>query len=131
VLKRKRPQPSLNSFDRLFWTTLDRLGPRWTDPRHFKSEAVIVHGEIVVDHQDCTEQVRPGFFPRLRLSRTLLRHLHRQRDEESCTLAGSAFKPDVAAHHLVVTRTAYGMPLALGKTQVKVDGRLPSSQPTN
>ena len=31
VLKRKRPRPPLNSFDRLFWTTLRRLCPRWTD----------------------------------------------------------------------------------------------------
>jgi len=31
VLKRKRPRPLLNSFDRLFWTTLRRLCPRWTD----------------------------------------------------------------------------------------------------
>ena len=31
VLKRKRPRPPLNSFDRLFWTTLRRLWPRWAD----------------------------------------------------------------------------------------------------
>ena len=31
VLKRKRPRPPLHSFDRLFWTTLRRLCPRWTD----------------------------------------------------------------------------------------------------
>ena len=31
ILKRKRPRPRLNSFDRLFWTTLRRLWPRWTD----------------------------------------------------------------------------------------------------
>ena len=31
VLKRKRPQPPLNSFDRLFWTTLHRIWSRWTD----------------------------------------------------------------------------------------------------
>ena len=31
VLKRNRPRPLLNSFDRLFWTTLRRLCPRWTD----------------------------------------------------------------------------------------------------
>jgi hypothetical protein len=29
VLKRKRPRPPLNSCDRLFWTTLRRLWPRW------------------------------------------------------------------------------------------------------
>ncbi len=31
VLKRKRPRPALNSRDRLFWTTLRRLWPRWAD----------------------------------------------------------------------------------------------------
>ena len=31
VLKRRRRRPPLNSFDRLFWTTLRRLWPRWTD----------------------------------------------------------------------------------------------------
>ena len=31
VLKRKRPRPSLNCLDRLFWTTLRSLWPRWTD----------------------------------------------------------------------------------------------------
>ena len=31
VLKRNRPRPLLNSFDRLFWGTLRRLCPRWTD----------------------------------------------------------------------------------------------------
>ena len=31
VLKRKRPRPSLNTGDRLFWTTLRRLWPRWSD----------------------------------------------------------------------------------------------------
>src|ERR1035437_9737512 len=31
VLKRKRPRPKLNSFDRLFWTTLHRVWPRWAD----------------------------------------------------------------------------------------------------
>jgi hypothetical protein len=29
VLKRKRPRPKLNTFDRLFWTTLIRVWPRW------------------------------------------------------------------------------------------------------
>src|SRR6186997_1068997 len=42
VLKRKRPRPLLNSFDRLFWTTLRRLCPRWTDA------LVIVKPETVV-----------------------------------------------------------------------------------
>jgi hypothetical protein len=31
VLKRKRPRPPLNACDRLFWTTLRRLWPRWSD----------------------------------------------------------------------------------------------------
>jgi hypothetical protein len=31
VLKRKRPRPTLNSVDRLFWTTLRRFWSRWTD----------------------------------------------------------------------------------------------------
>jgi hypothetical protein len=31
VLKRKRPRPTLNSLDRLFWTTLRRFWSRWTD----------------------------------------------------------------------------------------------------
>jgi len=31
VLKRKRPWPPLNSFDRLFWTALRRIWSRWTD----------------------------------------------------------------------------------------------------
>jgi putative transposase len=31
VLKRKRPRPPWNSCDRLFWTTLRRLWPRWAD----------------------------------------------------------------------------------------------------
>ena len=31
VLKRKRPRPPLNSFDRLFWIMLRRLWPRWAD----------------------------------------------------------------------------------------------------
>ena len=31
VLKRKRPQPPLNSFDRLFWTTLRRVWSRWAE----------------------------------------------------------------------------------------------------
>ena len=30
VLKRKRPRPTLNSLDRLFWTTLCRFWSRWT-----------------------------------------------------------------------------------------------------
>lgn len=31
VLKRKRPRPSLNRFDRFFWTTLRHVWPRWSD----------------------------------------------------------------------------------------------------
>ena len=31
VLKRKRPRPKLNSWDRLFWTTLRRCWSRWPD----------------------------------------------------------------------------------------------------
>ncbi|MEX2263405.1 MAG: hypothetical protein WD696_15720 [Bryobacteraceae bacterium] len=31
VLKRKRPRPSLDSCDRLFWTTLRRFWSRWAD----------------------------------------------------------------------------------------------------
>ncbi len=42
VLKRKRPRPKLNSFDRLFWTTLRRMWARWADV------LVIVKSETVV-----------------------------------------------------------------------------------
>jgi hypothetical protein len=42
VLKRKRPRPSLNRFDRLFWTTLRHIWPRWSDV------LVIVKPETVV-----------------------------------------------------------------------------------
>src|SRR6478736_3582 len=42
VLKRKRPQPPLNSVDRLFWATLRRIWTRWTDV------LVIVKPETVV-----------------------------------------------------------------------------------
>jgi hypothetical protein len=31
VLKRKRPRPKLNSWDRLFWTSLRQCWSRWTD----------------------------------------------------------------------------------------------------
>jgi putative transposase len=31
VLKRKRPRPPLNSFDRLFWITLHRIWSRWSE----------------------------------------------------------------------------------------------------
>lgn len=31
VLKRKRPRPKLNSWDRLFWTALRQCWCRWTD----------------------------------------------------------------------------------------------------
>jgi putative transposase len=42
VLKRKRPRPCLNRLDRLFWTTLRRLWPRWAEV------LVIVKPETVV-----------------------------------------------------------------------------------
>jgi hypothetical protein len=31
VLKRKRPRPKLNGWDRFFWTSLRQLWPRWAD----------------------------------------------------------------------------------------------------
>jgi putative transposase len=31
VLKRQRPRPIVNSLDRVFWTTLRRYWPRWSD----------------------------------------------------------------------------------------------------
>lgn len=30
-LRRKRPRPKLNAFDRLYWTTLRRMWPRWAN----------------------------------------------------------------------------------------------------
>jgi putative transposase len=42
VLKRKRPRPTLNSLDRLFWTTLRSAWPRWKDV------LVIVKPETVI-----------------------------------------------------------------------------------
>ena len=42
VLQRKRPRPILNSWDRLFWTTLRRFWSRWTDV------LVIVKPETVI-----------------------------------------------------------------------------------
>ena len=42
VLNRKRPRPSLNHLDRLFWTTLRCIWPRWSDV------LVIVKPETVV-----------------------------------------------------------------------------------
>ena len=42
VLKRKRPRPSLNHFDRFFWTTLRQIWPRWSDV------LVIVKPETVI-----------------------------------------------------------------------------------
>jgi hypothetical protein len=42
VLKRKRPRPTLNSLDRLFWTTLRNFWTRWSDV------LVIVKPETVV-----------------------------------------------------------------------------------
>ena len=42
VLKRKRPRPVLNSWDRLFWTTLRHRWSRWSDV------LVIVKPETVI-----------------------------------------------------------------------------------
>ena len=42
VLKRKRPRPALNSWDRLFWTTLRHRWSRWSDV------LVIVKPETVI-----------------------------------------------------------------------------------
>jgi putative transposase len=42
VLKRKRPRPPLNSFDRLFWISLHRLWPGW------KNVLIIVKPDTVV-----------------------------------------------------------------------------------
>ena len=42
VLKRKRPRPTLNSVDRLFWTTLRAVWCRWADV------LVIVKPETVI-----------------------------------------------------------------------------------
>jgi putative transposase len=42
VLKRKRPRPSLNRLDRLFWTTLRCIWPQWSDV------LVIVKPETVI-----------------------------------------------------------------------------------
>jgi hypothetical protein len=42
VLKRMRPRPSLNRFDRLFWITLRHLWPRWSDV------VVVVKPETVI-----------------------------------------------------------------------------------
>jgi len=49
VLKRKRPRPRLNRLDRLFWTTLRQLWPRWTDV------LVLVKPDTVIGWH------RPGF----------------------------------------------------------------------
>ena len=42
VFKRKRPRPALHGFDRLFWTALKQVWPRWSDV------LVIVKPETVV-----------------------------------------------------------------------------------
>jgi hypothetical protein len=42
VLKRKRPRPTLNRLDRLFWTSLRRCWPRWDEV------LVIVKPETVI-----------------------------------------------------------------------------------
>jgi hypothetical protein len=47
VLKRKRPRPVLNSFDRLFWTTLRHFWSRWSDV------LVMVKPETVISWQPC------------------------------------------------------------------------------
>jgi hypothetical protein len=47
VLKRKRLRPELNSWDRLFWTVLRSLWPRWRDV------LVIVKPETVVAWSPC------------------------------------------------------------------------------
>ena len=44
VLKRNRPRPLLNSFDRLFWTTLRRLWPRRADLLVVKPETFNYEG---------------------------------------------------------------------------------------
>ena len=54
VLKRKRPRPKLNTFDRLFWTTLRRLWSRWADV------LVIAKSETVVGWHRAGPQVSPG-----------------------------------------------------------------------
>src|SRR5580658_11208946 len=42
ALKRKRPRPRLNSWDRLFWTALRECWSRWTDvPVLVKPETVV------------------------------------------------------------------------------------------
>ena len=42
ALKRKRPRPPLTAFEWLFWTTLLRFRPRWTDvPAIVKSNTVV------------------------------------------------------------------------------------------
>jgi hypothetical protein len=47
VLKRKRPRPVLNSWDRLFWTTLRHLWSRWS------AVLVIVKPETVISWHPC------------------------------------------------------------------------------
>ena len=42
VFKRKQPRPSLNQFDRIFWTTLRRLWSRWAEA------LIVVKPETVV-----------------------------------------------------------------------------------
>ena len=42
VLKRQHPRPRLNSLDRLFWTTLRRYWPRWSDVLLIVKPATVV-----------------------------------------------------------------------------------------
>ncbi len=51
VLKRKRPRPTLNSLDRLFWTTLRRFWSRWT------GVLVIVKPETVIGRRRVRDYV--------------------------------------------------------------------------
>ena len=46
VLKRKRPRPRLNSFDRLFWTTLRHLWSGWIDVL-----AIVIPDTVVAWHR--------------------------------------------------------------------------------
>jgi len=42
VLKRKRPRPSLNRLDKLFWTSLRRYWPRWAEVLVIVKPATVV-----------------------------------------------------------------------------------------
>ena len=43
VLKRKRPRPPLNSFDRFFWSTLRRIWSRWSDVLVIVKPETVIH----------------------------------------------------------------------------------------